>query len=66
MTITVIQQTTEERNQEIQDIYQQCRPLLDQGITLTRALKQLGYKVGGQRWYRDLTKYAESQGYVKK
>ena len=66
MTITVITQTTAEREQEIRDIYQQCQPYLDQGMSLTKAVKQIGYTYGNQRWVRDLLKYAESQGYVRK
>ena len=66
MTITVIQQTTEEREQEIIDKYNECKPYLDKGYSRTKALRMLGYKYVNQRWGRDLFKYAESQGYVRK
>ena len=66
MTITVITQTTAERRQETIDKYNECKPYLDKGMSLTGALRELGYAHSNQAWIRDLFKYAESKGYVKK
>lgn len=68
--ITVIEQTTEERNNETKTLFEQIRPLLDQGYGYNSALIKIGkipresrsgyYRQG---WYRDLKEYGESQGY---
>ena len=43
--ITVISQTTAERNQETQELFQECKPLLDEGLTIGQAVKKvLGLK----------------------
>ena len=66
MTINIIQQTTAERNQETADLYEQCLPYLQKGMSLRKAVhtatdrKVTNTKNG---WFVDLAKYAESQGY---
>jgi hypothetical protein len=66
MTIRVIQQTTAERNQETQELFQQIRPYLDQGYGYYTAVRKAtgrtpnNYKNG---WYRALIDYGETQGY---
>ena len=66
MTITVITQTTAEREEETRKTYQQCKPYLDKGYSLFKA----AYKVTGTQptnskngWYKELIDYAISQGY---
>ena len=66
MTIKVISQTTSERRQETQNLYQQCQPYLEQGYSLHKAAwKVTGTQPSNTRngWYRDLIDYAISQGY---
>ena len=69
--ITVISQSTAERNEETQNLFEQIKPLLDDGYGYMSALVQIGRvtriqsKNGYYRhaWYRDLVEYGESQGY---
>lgn len=68
--ITVISQTTQERNEETRRLFESIRPLLDDGYSYTSALKKLG-KINnnakgyyyGQAWFRELREYGETQGY---
>jgi len=70
MTITVITQTTEERNEETKKLFEQIRPLLDNGYGYMGAVVEIGkvpdkYRNSyyGQAWFRDLKEYGEQQGY---
>ena len=67
--ITVISQTTAERNEETRQLFESIRPYLDNGHTYRSALNEIG-KIrnmsGGyytQSWFRELLSYGESQGY---
>ena len=66
MSIRVIQQDTKARQRETAEIFEGCRPYLDQGMSLRQAVKQVtdrnitNVKNG---WYRDLIEYTISQGY---
>ena len=69
--ITVISQTTEERNQETRLLFNQIRPYLDKGYNYTSALKRIGrlgthHKVYQTAWFRDLKEYGATQGYPYK
>jgi len=64
--IKVIETSTDERNQETVELYNKINPLLEQGMSITKALKKLGYHPSTQSWYRDLLDYAIERGYVKK
>ena len=65
--IKVITQTTQERYEEIVQLYEDCRPYLLQGLTLRQAVS----KVKGMKnppspnlaWFRDLRQYAWEHGY---
>ena len=66
MTIKVISQTTEERRQETRELFEKCKPLLDQGYSLNKAAWEVrGTKPHNPRggWFRELIDYAETQGY---
>lgn len=66
MTIKVIEQNTAERREEVIRLYNECKPLLDQGYSLHRAVWEIrGTKPSNTKngWYRELIDYAMSQGY---
>lgn len=70
MTITVIEQSTSERNEETVSLFNQIKPLLDNGFSYMGACIHIGrvplktrnsyYK---KQWFRDLREYGESMGY---
>lgn len=66
MTIKVISQTTREREEETHQLFLQLKPLLDNGYTLSKAVKQeLNIKHNSfynQTWYKDLKKECIRQG----
>ena len=67
--IRVISQSTSERNHETRELFKQCKIYLDKGYSLTqsvRLVKEISYTTGFQNrtWYKELRKYAKSQGYV--
>lgn len=66
MSIKVISQSTSERKQETIDLYNKCKPLLEQGYSLYRAAYQIrGTKPTNTKngWYKDLIDYAILQGH---
>jgi len=69
MTITVIEQTTEERNQETRTLFETIKPYLDEGYGYRAALNKAGRIQNGsggyyrQAWFRELITYGETQGY---
>lgn len=66
MTIKVIQQTTAERKQETIQLYNKCKPYLDKGYSLNKAVQQVTDRIptnSKNGWYRDLINYAVQQGF---
>ena len=67
MTIKVIQQSTAERKKETEELWEQCKPLLEEGLSLNQAVQKVkGIKhhaVSRRAWYRELQNYAKEQGY---
>ena len=67
--ITVITQTTAEREQEIIDLFNLIKPLLDEGMIYSNAIKVLcknknmSFNRFQDAWFRDLIAYGESHGY---
>ena len=69
--ITVIEQTTNETNQETRELYEACKPLLDRGATLYEAVRTIkrihgSSNFGNQAWYRRFRDYAIENGYERK
>ena len=67
MGIKVISQSTGERENETRELFEEIRPLLDKGYSYSRAVRQVKNMktiyVTHYRWFKDLIKYGESQGY---
>lgn len=65
MGITVIEQNTDDRNQETINLFNEIRPYLDDGYSFTGALKKCGYTVYNYKsgWFKHLIDYAGTQGY---
>ena len=64
--INVISQTTAERQQETAELFEQCRPYLEKGMSLRKAVHQgTNRKVSNTRngWFVELKEYAKTQGY---
>ena len=66
--ITIISQSTAEREKETKELFEKIKPLLDQGMIYSAAVmkvKNLPYAFNRnkQAWFRDLVAYGESQGY---
>lgn len=67
--ITIIEQTTSEREQETRELFESIRPYLDKGYNYRRALILIGRisentKLNNRNgWFRDLTQYGASRGY---
>ena len=67
----VIERTTSDLERETVELYQQCKPLLDDGVTLEKAVKQVrgirqSSNIGNNAWYKQFRDYAIKQGYVRK
>ena len=65
--ITVISQTTQERNKKLKQLYEDCLPLLREGKSLPQSVmkvKNIKHRTFTKnRWYRDLLHYAKEHGY---
>lgn len=64
--INIIQKTTAERKQETIILFEKIRPLLDEGYSFNKALKEitdLSVTQPNKGWLRDLINYAKTQGY---
>ena len=64
--INVISQSTAERKAETVALFEACKPYLDRGMSLRKAV----YESSGRRvsnvtngWFRELIDYAKTQGY---
>lgn len=70
MTITVISQNTQERENETKQLFEKCKPYLDRGETLSNAVQKVENrkhnKFNNQAWFKELRKYAYQQGYKGK
>ena len=68
MGITVISQTTAERREETKQLFEDCKPYLEQGMTLSKAVRIIKginhHTFTRQAWYKELQEYAETQGYT--
>lgn len=67
--INVISQSTAERRAETVALFEACKPYLDKGMSLRKAV----YESSGRRvsnvkngWFRELIDYAKTQGYEYK
>lgn len=69
MGITVVSQSSKERDDEVKGLFMKMKPLLLEGKSFNQALCiTLGTSnqaYTSRRWYKDLLKYAESQGFYK-
>lgn len=63
--ITVIEQSTQERKQEIIDIFNQIRPLLDEGHSYLSALNTIDPSIARSRQSKEIINYGETQGYSR-
>ena len=68
--ITVIEQSTNERNEETITLFNQIQPLLDKGYSYMGACIEIGRVPSNTRnshykrqWFRDLREYGESMDY---
>lgn len=67
--ITVITQNTDERNQELQQLYKECKPIMTEtGCNLREAVQQIKKtnhnKFTNRAWYKELLKIAKKDGYT--
>ena len=63
--INVIEQSTQEREQEIIDIFNQIKPLLDEGHSYASALNTIDPSLARSRACKKIKDYGETQGYSK-
>lgn len=69
--ITVITQTTAERKAETIKRFEIIKPYLDKGWSYSRSCQEC-FDLHGKlpfahtKWYKELVKYAETQGYLRK
>lgn len=68
--IKVIETSSEDRQKELEEIFEKMRPLLDQGfgyIASYQFISGVNHTAFSRRsWWRDLVKYGEEQGYDRK
>lgn len=63
--ITVIEQSTSEREQEIIDLFNEIKPLLDEGHSYASALNTIDPSLARSRACKKIKDYGETQGYSK-
>ena len=66
MMINVISQSTAERRAETVALFEACKPYLDRGMSLRKAVHEgTDRRVSNTRngWFLELKEYAKSQGY---
>lgn len=66
--VKVIERTTSDVDKETSELFEKCRPLLDQGYGFYKALRIIKNIpetscFGNASWYKRFKEYAESQGY---
>ena len=68
--IKVIMQNTEERNKETMELFNNIKPLLDEGygymsacVKIGRCEKKNTHGSYNRKWFKDLRRYGEEQGY---
>lgn len=65
--IKIIEQSTDERMKETQELFNKVKPFLDEGYSYDKALKKAGLMTANswkQRAYtREIVEYAKKQGY---
>lgn len=70
MTIRVIELSTAEREEETRQLFLQCKPYLDKGMSLhkvVKIVKQINHtSFYNQAWFKELREYAMSHGYSHK
>ena len=65
----VVERSTSERNMETVSLFNQVKPLLEEGYSYNLAVKKikninsLNTNLG---WFKELVEYGEGQGYLKK
>ena len=68
MGIRVISQDTSERDRETVELFNQIKPLLDDGYFYSSAVRLIKggchSKFYQRSWFKDLVRYGESQGYL--
>lgn len=68
--ITVVEQSTSERQEETEKLFHEIKPYLDEGFTYNQSLVKVGKITANTRlnsrngWFYHLIKYGESQGYT--
>lgn len=68
MGFNVICKTSEERDKETKELFEQMKPYLLEGKSYAQAVmivKNTKTSYSHTRWFKDLVKYGESQGYPK-
>lgn len=63
--LTVIEQSSQEREQEIIDLFNKIKPLLDKGHSYSSALKAIDPSLVRSRAIKKVKEYGETQGYPK-
>ena len=64
----IIERTEEDIENETKELFQAIKPYLDDGVSFTRALINVGKgRNTRSRWYKDIREYTIQQGYeIKK
>ena len=69
--MNVICQSTSEREKEIRDLFNEIKPLLDEGysyhasVMKVKGITHKKYTLANLSWYKWLVEYGETQGYPK-
>ena len=63
--ISIIEQSTQERKQEIIDIFNQIKPLLDNGHSYSSALRAVDPSLARSKLSKEVINYGETQGYSR-